>query len=375
MTKPEFDLEPRTRPARIKQLRERLLAWYDVSRRDLPWRRSRDPYAIWISEAMLQQTRIETVIPYYMRFLKRFPDVEALAAADRDDVFELWTGLGYYSRARNLHRSAQMVMDEFGGKVPSTAPALRKLPGVGRYTAGAVASIAFGREEAVVDGNVVRVLSRLLDIRADVTRKDVVERIWEEAGALARGPRPGDLNQALMELGATVCTPRSPRCENLCPMKRLCRGRQAGDVTSLPNKPKKKKPRPVSAIAAWIQRRGEILIVKRPDTGLLANLWELPGGELPAAAEPKDQVVRILRERTGVEVQNPIAAGTVDHIFTHLRLSLHVFRCQQVGGRVRLKAKLDSGLNPYQAHRWVKPARLLELPQATLNRKALELLF
>ena len=167
------DLEPRTSSARIKRLRERLLGWYDESRRDLPWRRSRDPYAIWISETMLQQTRVETVIPYYTRFLERFPDVESLAVADREEVYELWTGLGYYSRARNLHSAAQLVVDEHDATIPCETETLRKLPGIGRYTAGALASIAFDRPEAVVDGNVVRVLTRLLDIRADVSRKEI----------------------------------------------------------------------------------------------------------------------------------------------------------------------------------------------------------
>lgn len=364
VTQPE--LGAITKPARSKRLRERLLDWYDKSHRDLPWRRSRDPYAIWISEAMLQQTRVETVIPYYERFLERFPDVESLATADRDDVYEVWTGLGYYSRARNLHRAALMVMEEFEGSIPDNVVALRKLPGVGRYTAGAIAAIAFDRPEAIVDGNVVRVLSRLLDIRADVSRKDVIERLWDEAGQLARGPRPGDFNQALMEFGATVCTPRAPGCEHLCPLKRLCHGRASGNVESLPNKPKKKKPRPVVAVAAWLPRRDRVLLVQRPDEGLLANLWELPGGELATGTEPKDYVVAMLRERIGLEVRDPLAAGTVDHVFTHLRLSLHVFRFQSVSGRVRLR--------DHQAHRWVRPADLLDVPQATLNRKALELL-
>ncbi|MEO1915175.1 MAG: A/G-specific adenine glycosylase, partial [Myxococcales bacterium] len=185
--------------ARSKRLRETLLAWYDAGHRNLPWRKSRDPYAIWISETMLQQTRVETVIPYYERFLERFPDIETLATADREDVFERWAGLGYYSRARNLHRSAKMMVEDFGASVPDTIEQLRMLPGVGRYTAGAVASIAFDKPAAVVDGNVVRVLTRLLDLRCDVSRKDVQERLWDEAGALAKGTRPGDLNQALME--------------------------------------------------------------------------------------------------------------------------------------------------------------------------------
>lgn len=358
-------LAPQTSRARVQRLRARLLDWYDKNRRDLPWRRSRDPYAIWISETMLQQTRVETVIPYYNRFLERFPDIESLATANQEDVFGLWTGLGYYSRARNLQRSAQLVMDEHNASMPSDTESLRKLPGIGRYTAGAVASIAFNQPEAVVDGNVVRVLTRLLDIRASMARKDVQERLWDEAGALAKGSRPGDLNQALMELGATVCTPRSPRCKDGCPVRSLCHGLKTGDVETLPNKPKKKKPRVVQAVAAWLPRRDDVLVAQRPESGLLANLWELPGGELSNDVEAKDHVVRVIGEKTGLEVTNPVHAGTVEHVFSHLRLSLHLYRCSSTSGRVQLAG--------YQAHRFVSHQAVLELPQATLNRKALEL--
>ncbi len=358
-------LGPPTSPARIKRLRQRLLAWYDENQRDLPWRRSPDPYAIWISETMLQQTRVETVIPYYERFLERFPDLQSLAAADREDVYELWAGLGYYSRAHNLHRSAQLLVREYDASIPSDTQTLRKLPGVGRYTAGAVASIAFDRPAAVVDGNVTRVLARVLNIRADVARPDVRERLWAEAGALARCSRPGDLNQALMEFGATVCTPRSPGCGGTCPLGPVCHGRRAGGVEALPNKPGKKKPRPVEAVAAWLQRRDAVLAAQRPETGLLANLWELPGGELPTGTEPKDEVTRLLRERIGLEVIGLAHVGTIEHTFTHLEMNLHVFRCRRVLGRVRLRE--------YQSYRWVRASQIAALPQATLNRKALEL--
>ncbi|MCP4036781.1 MAG: A/G-specific adenine glycosylase [bacterium] len=359
-------LPPPTSPARIRRLREKLLRWYDAHRRDLPWRRSRDPYAIWISETMLQQTRVETVIPYYERFLTRFPDVESLAGADRDHVFELWSGLGYYSRARNLHRAARMMVDEFEGNIPRDTRDLRRLPGIGRYTAGAVASIAFDRPEAIVDGNIVRVLARLLDLRADVTHKDVSERLWDEAGALARGPRPGDLNQALMEFGATVCTPRSPRCTQACPLARACHGLAAGDVESLPRKPRKNKPRKVEAVAVWLPRRDQILAVQRPETGLLANLWELPSGELEKSVEPKDRVASLIEERVGLAIRGPIHAGTVVHVFTHIRMNLHVFRCGGAQGRVRR--------GDYQNHKWVTPEHFEALPLATLTRKAFELL-
>jgi A/G-specific adenine glycosylase len=350
---------------RIRRLRANLLVWYDANRRDLPWRRSRDPYAIWISESMLQQTRVETVIPYYARFLERFPDVHALASADREEVYKLWEGLGYYSRARNLHDAARMVVEEWQGELKPETEALRALPGVGRYTAGALASIAVDRPEPVVDGNVVRVLTRILGVRSDASLKPVVEHLWDEAGALARGPRPGDLNQALMELGATVCTPRSPRC-NVCPVRRSCDARRRGDAESLPLKKKKPKPRTAEATAAWLPRRGTVLAVKRPPEGLLANLWELPGGEVAPGSAPEAELRRHLRERISLEIAHAEHVGEVRHVFTHLRLRLHVYRCSEPRGRVRLSGHPD--------HRWVGPADFGDLPHAALTRRALALL-
>jgi len=358
-----------TKTARIRRLRKKLLDWYDVHQRDLPWRKSRDPYAIWISETMLQQTRVETVIPYYNRFLSRFPDIESLAAADRDQVFALWSGLGYYSRADNLHRAARMMVDEFEKRVPDEAEELRKLPGVGRYTAGAVASIAFDRPEAVLDGNVIRVLTRVLDLGADVSRKVVIERLWQEAAAFARGPRPGDMNQALMEFGATVCTPRAPACETRCPLARMCHGRRAGRVDLLPNKPAKRKPRVVDAVTVWLPRGNTILALQRPETGLLANLWELPSCELEKNQEPKDHVSSLIEEVTGLAIVNPIQVGTVEHVFTHIVMHLHVFRCSSAVGRLRRGNERND-----QKHRWVKPDRFTRLPIATLTRRVLELL-
>ena len=202
----------------MSEVRGALLGWYRRHKRDLPWRRTRDPYAIWLSETMLQQTRVETVIPYYERFLARFPSVQALAEAAPDEVSKLWSGLGYYSRARNLHAAARKVVDGYGGELPSDVAALQELPGIGRYTAGAVASIAFDRAAPIVDGNVARVLARLLDLRDDVSAPATQQRLWAEAEALARGPKPGDLNQSLMELGALICTPRAPKCL-LCPLR------------------------------------------------------------------------------------------------------------------------------------------------------------
>lgn len=364
-TKPSESLTPEE-AAEIRRVRAPLLRWYDANRRDLPWRETRDPYAIWISEAMLQQTRVETVIPYWHRFLERFPDVDALATADLDDVYAVWTGLGYYSRARNLKHAAQTIVADHGGALPDTAEGLQSLKGIGRYTAGAVASIAFEREAPLVDGNVIRVFARLRGIREDSAAKPVVDRMWTIAGELVKGERPGDLNQALMELGATVCTPRNPHCL-ACPVREACDAHAKGDAESLPIKQKKAKATRMRAVAAFLERDGKILAVRRPESGLMAGLWELPGGPIEAGHEAKDQVASVLAAAVGLEVDRIESVGRVEHLFTHRRLTLDVFRCRAApGSRVRRK--------DFVAHRWVRPEALLDLAHAGPTRKALTLL-
>jgi len=354
-----------TSPATPARIRAALLRWYDANRRDLPWRRSRDPYAIWISETMLQQTRVEAVIPYYDRFLARFPTVEALADADADDVLGLWAGLGYYSRARSLHAAARRVVDEHGGALPASADALRGLPGIGRYTAGAVASIAFDRPEPVVDGNVTRVLCRVRGIRDDVKQPRVVERLWDEAASLARCRRPGDCNQALMELGATLCIPRAPRCL-ACPLASMCDAHHSGDAEALPVKARKRAPIAMAAVAVWLVRRDKVLAVRRPPHGLLGGLWELPGGELGDHEAASVGLRRALRERVGLAIGKLEPVGEVEHGFTHRRLRLQVFRARAEPGRV----KRDG----FDAHRWLAPSAVAALPHGGPMRKALALL-
>jgi A/G-specific adenine glycosylase len=349
----------------LTRVRRMLLTWYDRHKRDLPWRRTRDPYAVWVSETMLQQTRVETVIPYYERFLARFPDVESLASADTEEVYALWTGLGYYSRARNLQAAARAVVKEHGGRLPEEAGALRGLQGVGRYTAGALASIAFDRPEPAVDGNVVRVLARLLGIRNDIGRKAVMDRFWQLAAELARGSRPGQLNQALMELGATLCRPRSPACQ-ACPLEALCDAARVGDADALPKKSRKKPPRPMQAVAGWIERRGRALVVQRPHGGLLGGMWELPGGEIEDGSGAEQALRHHLAQRLGLALREAVRVGEIEHVFTHRRLRLHVFRCGSVSGRVRR--------SDLAAHRWLSPAAIAKLPQGGPTRKALDLL-
>jgi A/G-specific adenine glycosylase len=346
-------------------VRDALLRWYRASRRDLPWRRTRDPYAIWISEAMLQQTRVETVVPYWERFLARFPTLRDLAEAPPDDVLGAWAGLGYYSRARNLQRAAREVLERFGGALPEEPEELESLPGIGRYTAGAVASIAFDRPAPVVDGNVARVLARLHGIRDDVGSAAGKERLWQEAAALVAGEAPGDLNQALMELGATLCLPRAPRCGD-CPVAGPCAARAAGNAELLPVKAPKRAPRELEGVAALVLRDGKALAVRRPPRGLLGGLWDLPGADLAPGEEPLAGVARALAEGVGLRVSRARRVGAVDHVFTHRVLQLHVFRTQARPGRVR-RAGFD-------AHRWVSPEALARLPHGALTAKALALL-
>jgi A/G-specific adenine glycosylase len=349
----------------ILEIRAPLLRWYDANRRDLPWRRSNDPYAIWISEAMLQQTRVETVIPYWERFLEAFPDVETLARADLDDIYAVWTGLGYYSRARNLKHAAGTIVADHNGRLPETADRLRELKGIGRYTAGAIASIAFDREEPLVDGNVIRVFTRLLGIREESTAKAVVDRLWTVAGELVCGPRPGDLNQALMELGATLCTPKNPNCL-ACPVRSHCDAHRHGDAERLPIKKKNAKPKPMRAIAAWIERGGKILVVRRPEKGLMAGLWELPGGEIGPKDEAKDRLPEILREAVGLDIRDAQPVGRIEHVFTHRRLEVEVFRGRVGKGERVRRVEL-------QAHRWIRPNAILDLAHAGPTRKAMTL--
>lgn len=316
----------------ISMIRERLLAHYDQRRRDLPWRRVRDPYAIWISEVMLQQTRVETVVPYYERWMERFPTVDALARADLDDVLRTWEGLGYYSRARNLHRAASVVCERHNGSVPDSVDALRQLPGVGEYTAGAIASIAYARPEPAVDGNVKRVLARLLDIATPDPRQ-----LRTTAAALVPADRAGDFNQALMELGATICLPSSPRCEQ-CPIARVCRACHAGTQLDRPaRKPRRALPEE-HVVALVALNAGRLAVRRRPDHGLLAGLWELPAIAIDlttvagtsAADQPAAEVdaiataaMRIARQAYGRRTIR--ALPVVSHTFTHKRIHYHPY--------------------------------------------------
>ena len=308
-----------------------LLAWYDTTAAQLPWRATRDPYRVWLSEIMLQQTQVETVKPYYERFLTAYPTVEALAAAPLDDVLKRWEGLGYYSRARNLHRAAQIVSAS-GGQFSASVEGLMALPGIGRYTAGAIASIAFGVRAPVLDGNVIRVYARLLDLPDDVTQTLTQARLWEVAEAWLPDDRPGDYNQALMDLGRLICKPRNPLCAE-CPIRDHCLAFPHGTQNERPVK-KAKAPTPHYDVAAGMiwNARGELLIAQRPLDGLLGGLWEFPGGKQEAGETLPECLKRELREELAIEVEVGELFTRVQHGFTHFRITLHAFTCQHTGG-------------------------------------------
>jgi A/G-specific adenine glycosylase len=307
-------------PARDAAAQRALVAWFRAAQRDLPWRRDRDPYRVLLSEVMLQQTRVETVIPYFERFLARFPDFAALASAPVDDVLALWSGLGYYRRARVLHLAAKEIVARYGGSVPADAAALRALPGVGAYTAGAVASLAFGLREPLVDGNVARVLSRLEALEDDAKSAAGARRLWEVAARLVPGDAPGPWNEGLMELGATVCLPREPRCE-ACPLAALCRAREAGRQAELPVVRAKKKPTRVRAVATVVEHGGEILFARRAEGGLFGGLWEPPMVE---AATLADARAALAAAGLALETVRLRTAGRVKHVLSHRELDVLV---------------------------------------------------
>lgn len=289
-----------------------LLAWYDEHARVLPWRGIHDPYRTWVSETMLQQTRVETVLSYYERFLARFPDVAALAGAPEDEVMKLWEGLGYYRRARNLQKGARQVMDEYGGEIPSEPSALLRICGIGAYTAGAIASIAFDRPVPAVDGNVIRVVSRLTGIRENVGIPSVKRRIEQTAAELVPPLRPGDFNQAMMDLGATVCTPGTPACDR-CPLTGLCDAYRAGDAEDIPELPRKNPPKELQYDLCLIFSGGRVLMRQRTET-MLQGLWIYP---MLDSWHTMKQLPAAVKRKTGLTVTDARAAGEARHVFTH----------------------------------------------------------
>ncbi|MBL9037806.1 MAG: A/G-specific adenine glycosylase [Archangium sp.] len=341
-----------------RELRPSLLAWFARSHRTLPWRSEPTPYAVWVSEVMLQQTQVDRVVPYFERFMARFPTVQALAAASVADVLSMWSGLGYYTRARSLHRAANEVMTTFGGALPDSVDGLLTLPGFGRYTAGAVASIAFGLEAPLVDGNVARVFSRLFEIDGIPGDKPREAMLWAVAEALVSGPQPGDFNQALMELGATVCVPANPLCL-LCPVKTWCGALAHGRVDELPP-PKRAAPRKELALAvAGIQKGDSLLLARRVEHGLFGGLWELPSAPLTKDRDGYTALQALLGERATIGPEVTVVERTLTH--RALRLHLHT---------ATLRGRLGSAPVGYSEWRWVERAELGTLGMSSATEAA-----
>jgi len=339
---------------------QRLLIWYRQNARRLPWRGLTDPYAIWVSEIMAQQTRVETVTPYFTRWMERFPTVETLAAASEQEVLSMWEGLGYYGRARNLLKAAQIITVIFGGQLPRSLSQLERLPGVGRYTAAAICSIAFGQPEPVLDGNVKRVLSRVFDIDTPVNTPRGEKECWNLAGKLIPSEEPGDYNQAMMELGAMLCTPRSPAC-TLCPISDFCRAFSLGIQQERPVMLEKPTIPTYTVTAAILHRADRVLIARRPSKGLLGGLWEFPGGKVEEGETLQQALAREISEELGINILVLGKLGEYRHAYTHFRVQLTAFHASLDGNEpVALEAS---------EIRWVKLSDLSSFPMGKIDRR------
>ncbi len=339
-----------------RAVRSRLPPWFARRARALPWRAEpRQPYAVWISEMMLQQTRVETVIPYFRRFLARFPDPAALAAAPLQDVLKLWEGLGYYSRARHIHQTARILVRDFGGRLPADPAQLAALPGLGPYATAAIASLAFGQPLAVLDGNVMRVLARLAALDDDIGLAATKKKLQELADALLLRDKPGTVNEAWMELGALVCTPRSPRCGE-CPLHGTCRAAKLKTPEAFPRKKKKEKiPHKIVGAAVILNRKNQILIAQRnPEGGMLAGLWEFPGGKQAKGETMRQCIRRELQEEMGLDLEVGAHLVTVHHVYSHFTIDLHAHFARIRSGRPR---HLECA-----GHAWVTPAEFDRYP-------------
>jgi len=346
----------------IATYQKKLIAWYLQNCRELPWRKTDDPYDIWVSEVMLQQTQVNTVVPYYHKFLKKFPTVKHLAQAKLQAVLKTWEGMGYYARARNLRLAAGIVQDQYAGEIPDTWDAFRALPGVGDYIAAAVLSIAFNQPYAVVDGNVKRVLARLQCIPLAVNDTGSAKTFKSLAADLIAERTAGTYNQALMELGALICKPGAPLCE-ACPVQMFCKAYRTDSVAIYPRKITR-RPTPLYHIAVGVVIKGDrILITQRKPDGLLGGLWEFPGGKIKKGEKAKDACAREIREEVNLEISIIHHLARVRHAYTHFKISMDVFCCQFLHGRVKRNGPVD--------HRWIRISAVDRYPLPRANHKFL----
>ncbi len=343
-------------PVILKKIQTRLLRWFEKNARDLPWRRARDPYAIWVSEIMLQQTQVATVIPYYQRFLKSFPTVRHLARANLSKVLKIWEGLGYYSRARNLHRASKIIANYFQGKIPGNLKDLRILPGIGKYTAGAILSIAHNKEAPILDGNVKRVLSRIFAVSSNRGRRKIEGLLWHLSESLIPRGSASPFNQGLMDLGSMICTQKVPKCPR-CPLRQFCKGRISGNPERYPSKVTRKPIPHVNAISAVIQRDGRVLLRQRPAKGFLGGLWEFPNWEIEEGTRSRlrSRLRNYIRKDMGMSIEVTESVGTFKQTYSHFKLTLHVYYCEAVDGQGKKK--------------WVPIKNLDQLAMSRIDRR------
>jgi len=346
----------------VLELRQALLSWYAQQGRDLPWRKTRDPYAIWISEIMLQQTQVKTVLPYYDRWLQQFPTVKVLANADQQTVLKAWEGLGYYARARNLHSAAQIIANQYNGQFPQTFEAVVALPGIGRTTAGGILSAAFNQPVAILDGNVKRVLARLVALRTPPSK--AIAHLWSLSELLLPDDQPRDFNQAMMDLGATLCTRHRPACL-LCPWQKSCAAYNQNVQLEIPmTETRAPLPHKLIGVAVVWNEQGQILIDRRPQQGLLGGLWEFPGGKIEPGETVEECIQRELQEELAIDVEIGDRLMTIDHTYTHFKVTLNVFHCRHIGGEPQ----------PIECDevRWVEVSELDQFPFPKANGQIID---
>jgi len=351
---------------KLKYLQKNIVQWYTKNQRPMPWRNTNDPYKIWVSEVMLQQTQVETVIPYYKRFIVQFPSVQHLAKAPLSHVMKAWEGLGYYSRARSLHAAAFQVVHQYHGKIPSTKEALLSLPGVGLYTAGAILSIAFQRPAPILDGNVIRVLSRIFHVTENIKLTQTKNQLWQLAEQIIPKKRIHNFNQGLMDLGAVLCKPKNPICCK-CPVSEICIAFQLNIQHDLPVQPPRKPVPQYDVTAGIIWKNDRFLITLRPPKGLLGGLWEFPGGKKEKEESLQDCLKREIREELDIDILVENRFLVVNHAYTHFKITLYVFNCIWLRGEPKTIACDD--------FRWVTTMELDQFAFPAADRKIIEKLY
>lgn len=350
-------------PKFYQDFRDTLLDWFAKHQREMPWRGIDDPYRIWVSEVMLQQTQVKKVVEYYERFTQRFPDVEQLAAASLQEVLKMWEGMGYYARARNLHKASQIIVKEYNGEITNHYATFRKLPGIGDYSAAAVQSIAFNKPYAAVDGNIKRVLARLFLIVTPINDSSAAKTFQHKADELLEKKEPGQFNQAMMELGATVCRPKSPTCL-VCPVNLYCDAFQTARQDEFPIR-KKSERVPEHHLAAGVIFKGDqVLLVQRPLDGLLGGLWEFPNGQIAENETAEEACIRYITDDANLVVTNLKYLTRVRHAFTHFKIVVDVFQCDYLSGEVVMNGPIDA--------KWVNLSNLKDYPLPSATHKMLD---